>query len=159
MDFRLLDKIKEATDKYPFTDNNSWLLVGNIYNSIKGSILSNIYQIVGYNWLVENDVQKCLDRLNNQVSKDEIMFEMDLGNNRGYYVYQHKNYGQVKISGILDCINIDSVYELKCTCELSIEHKCQLLMYYWMYRNTKLAKIVSDRTYLKSAFKKNNKRR
>ena len=140
MDFRLLDKIKEATDKYPFTDNNSWLLVGNIYNSIKGSILSNIYQIVGYNWLVESDVQKCLDRLNNQVSKDDIMFEMDLGNNRGYYVHQHKNYGQVKVSGILDCINIDSVYELKCTCELSIEHKCQLLMYYWMYRNTKLEK-------------------
>lgn len=147
MDFRLLDKIKEATDKYPFTDNNSWLLVGNIYNSIKGSILSNIYQIVGYNWLVESDVQKCLDRLNNQVSKDDIMFEMDLGNNRGYYVYQHKNYGEVKISGILDCINIHSVYELKCTCELSIEHKCQLLLYYWMYRNTKLEKQMGNKKF------------
>ena len=64
-----------------------------------------------------------------------IKFEYLLGND---YEYNHKNYGKIKLRGFIDCMNIDSVYEFKCTSELNEEHKCQLIVYYWLWNKSNM---------------------
>ena len=81
--------------------------MGNIYSSINESILSNINQIYKYDWLETSTVDECMDILKKFVKKDDIRFELRIGDDKGIYTHNHKEYGKISLSGIIDCINND----------------------------------------------------
>jgi hypothetical protein len=50
-----------------------------------------------------------------------------------YLEYKHELYGIIQLSGRLDAITKESVWEFKCVDEISLEHKLQLIVYFWMW--------------------------
>ena len=138
-------QIKKLEDNYPFTKIEDYMRLGNVYTSITDNTLSNIYQIYTYDWMKEREASQCLDVFTKHVSTEEIKFEFLLGND---YEYNHKKYGKINLIGFVDCMNTDSVYEFKCTSELNEEHKCQLILYYWLWNKSNM-----DEYYKKKIFK------
>jgi len=95
-------------------------------------------QIQNFDWLTEEDKNRCLQNLELIIShektlKFEYTIEKGLTNNR--FTINHERYGKLKIGNRVDLIDDNYIYEFKCTKNLTIEHKLQLLIYAWMINN------------------------
>lgn len=51
-------------------------------------------------------------------------------------MYSDSYCGRIEVSGRIDVQSNNTVLEIKCTKDLTMEHKLQLLVYAWMYRKT-----------------------
>ena len=50
----------------------------------------------------------------------------------------HDIYGEIQISARIDAFDDDNIYEFKCVNSLNLEHKLQLIMYYWLWEKSEL---------------------
>ena len=130
-----IDKIDEPKTIEEFT----YLAV--VYFSLRSKLYFKLEQIKNYNWLTEEMVDQVH---NNMTILVNPQYEHDLI--KTYDLYET---GPVKISGVLDCIDGNIIYELKCTSELTLEHKLQLIIYQWLWshqshKNFKLFNIKTN---------------
>lgn len=112
--------------------------MANLYIAVSEHIHSKLKQIDKYNWLSEEIVEKCHQNLEKYIPNNAI-YEYELGNIISEYgkkfIYKSPIYGNIEIFGIIDCVDDNTIWELKCVQSLQIEHKLQLLIYSWIWTN------------------------
>ena len=99
------------------------LKISNQYCAYMTGYNYKLNQIKYYDWLSKENLDKCVTRLNNLISKD-AMYET---------IVKFKNEILSKnnkiLIGSIDCINVANVWEFKCVDELKEEHFLQLAIY------------------------------
>jgi len=132
-----IDKLRE---KHRLEGVSDWLLLANIYLCATEGYNYKLKQITEYDWLELEMVHKCHRNIDSVLDRHKItQFEFVLGldeSSQGNkcFIYKTELYGNVNLSARVDCIDVDTVWELKCVDMLSNEHMLQVVMYAWMWR-------------------------
>lgn len=115
------------------------LYIANCWHHKQNGFLFRLCQIKYYDWLSENTLSKCFERmLKLKISKDaeyEIYREVKLNNG-------------VLISGYIDCVDNYNLYEFKCTQTLEDTHILQLALYMYLHEMNKQNIILSKEELL-----------
>jgi hypothetical protein len=126
---------------------SDYLYFANICLAIQESLYFKLKQIAPdeYNWLSEDTVMECKNRLKNTVGKD---CQNEMPKIEEYVIYCSMDEQHVQIDHLLsplfdgrkfrftarvDIITENILWELKCTSEISIDHKLQLVIYAWLW--------------------------
>ena len=126
---------------------SEYLYLSNICLAIQESLYFKLKQIAPdeYNWLSEDTVMECKKRLKNTVGKD---CQNEMPKIEEYIIYSSMDEQHVQIDQLLsplfdgrkfrftarvDIITENILWELKCTSEISIDHKLQLVIYAWLW--------------------------
>jgi hypothetical protein len=133
---------KEDIKKYigkiniPCISTRDYLKVGNLYLSLQNKLHAKLAQIKKYDWLDSKIIKKCSKRMN--MITEKTLFEITLFSNESddFIEYIHNSYGIIQFRARLDAINDENVWEFKCVDSLSIEHKLQILIYYWLWQKS-----------------------
>jgi len=98
-----------------------------IYITSTDNIHNRLKQIIKYDWLSPKVVKSCHEIMAKHIGKD-AMYEKEL---RCVYELRH-DIGKIVVVGRLDVEDERYVIELKCTSQLTLEHKLQLIVYCWL---------------------------
>jgi hypothetical protein len=101
------------------------LFLANCWNAYKDNVLFKVCQIEHYNWITPDMITTGVQRIQS-LSIHNAMFEV-----RADVQFQDK-----KISGYMDCVTSDTVYEFKCVQQVKDEHLLQLAIYMFMREST-----------------------
>jgi len=135
--------IKEYNDKLEIND---YLHLANLYISILDRTLYNLSQTTNYDWLTNEHVDEC-HKFMEKYCSNNLEYEVKLETDKNEIYYYKLNdviynkfgniYGYIAINAIIDAIDEDIIWEFKCVQELQIEHFLQLVVYAWIYKNTR----------------------
>ena len=146
--------LKNTIKNIPETFNsiNDYLYLSNIYISIQERLYFKLKQINlnEYNWIDQELLNQCIERLEKMiVENNEYIpsFEKTLIHNSNESL--HENIDHIlkphftenilfRFSAIIDVFSENSIWELKFTNQISIEHKIQLVIYAWIYQSMNL---------------------
>ena len=133
---------------------SDYLYMANMYISINERLYYNLKQIDPdeYTWLTQETLEKCKNRLDTIIGPDCIdeigipqqpIFEKTII----HYTMEEEHilidkaileiYGQdakFRFSGRVDLISEKTVWELKCTSQISIDNLLQVVIYAWIWR-------------------------
>ena len=139
----------------PCSSIKDFLKVGNIYLSLQNKLHAKLAQIKKYNWLNNSMVKECHKNMDmiNENTLFEITIKSELEPTIDWMEYEHETYGIIQLRGRLDAITLDSVWEFKCVDNLTIEHKLQLVVYYWMWIQTNMASKYGPKKFYLSNIK------
>ncbi len=148
--FFLRNTIKNIPET--FNSINDYLYLSNIYISIQERLYFKLKQINSdeYNWIDNELLNQCIERLEKMiVENNEYIpsFEKTLIHNSNESL--HENIDRIlkphftenilfRFSAIIDVFSENSIWELKFTNQISIEHKIQLVIYAWIYQSVNL---------------------
>lgn len=107
---------------------NDVLKLANYFNCFQTKYLHKTKQIKHYNWIDENDLNKCVKRIDKIIkkkSRTNVNYEIEVHKNN-YIEYK-------KLTGFIDCIDGNNIYEFKFVDEIKDEHKIQLCTYIYLY--------------------------
>jgi hypothetical protein len=106
------------------------LYISNCWNSFQTGYIFKSYQITNYDWLSEDNFQKCIERLKNLNLSKNSVFEYKLE------IMDQSELYDKKLIGIIDCIDFDNhcIYEFKCVQKLKKEHYLQLALYMYLFK-------------------------
>jgi len=119
-----------------------------MYVSLVEKLYHKMNQITHYNWITAKMVAECFQSLGKHIP-DDAQYEQPM---------EHKTkafpeYGDIVVRGRLDVLGDEVVLELKCVDALTLEHKMQVVVYAWLWREECLAtrgsrifKLVNMRT-------------
>jgi hypothetical protein len=139
--------LKKIIHKLP--DNCSeikdYLYLANVYVASQEKLYYKLKQIKKYNWLKEDSIKKCLNRLDNVVGIDctispifeHTIIHSFMDDDHKEIDLLLKNYfdnDKFRITARLDLVSDTTVWELKCTGQLTIEHMIQVVFYAWIWR-------------------------
>lgn len=107
------------------------LFIGNKYCSYRNGFLFKLDQINNYDWLNKDNLDLCVDRLN----------ELNISKHAKYEAYieldnEPELFNRL-IIGFVDCIDQNNVYEFKCVHKLETEHYLQLTIYMYLIETHK----------------------
>jgi hypothetical protein len=121
---------KRKINIYPNTIEE-YLIATNLFYSISNNYTHNLNQINDYTWLTTESVKSCKKVLQQSMGTN-ILFEEIVEANAFY------NSTEIYIVGRIDAYDCDTntIYELKCVEELSIENNVQLCVYAWLIQNS-----------------------
>jgi predicted GIY-YIG superfamily endonuclease len=143
----LKKQIKEISPECNSIQN--YLFLANLYIATQERLYFKLKQIniSEYNWLTQSTLQKCKQRLDTVIgiecknviplsehliihhSLEEEHYKID----QELSIYFPENI-KFRFSAIIDLITEESVWELKCTSIISIDHKIQLIIYAWLWQ-------------------------
>ena len=133
----------------PCVTIRDFLKIGNIYTSLQNKLHAKLAQIKKYNWLDEKMISKSHSFMD-MINLDTI-FEITINSNPestlDWLEYEHDLYGIIQLKGRLDAITTEYVCEFKCVDYLSIEHKLQLVIYYWMWIQANMSDIYGNKKF------------
>jgi hypothetical protein len=112
-------------------DLEYYLRLANIYWSAQEELIYRFRQINSYTWL--NDVDWENLKCNMSSISESVKYEQTIGKGV-YYAYKRDDGKILYLSGIIDGYDNDTVWEFKCTSEIKLEHKLQLLFYALMLK-------------------------
>ena len=117
--------IRDLYDSLPdkITTISDYSKLGIIYKTMTDNIHNKIGQIKYFNWLKEEDINKCHDIMNLNI-RGEPKYEQYL-----QYEYESCKFGKISIVGIIDIEDDNTIFEIKCTSNIKLEHKLQLALY------------------------------
>ena len=137
--------VKELPEKCGSIED--YLFMSNILTSIQEKLYFKLKQIKkhNYNWLSYSIVSHCLDRLELLVDvsdKESLQFEHQIINYNSDELHKKIDAHlkpffvnkEFRFSAIIDVMNKDTIYELKCTNSITIEHKIQLILYAFLWQ-------------------------
>jgi hypothetical protein len=126
-----------------------FLKIGNVYTSLQNKLHAKLAQIKKYNWITESIVKKSHSYMNMITSDTLYEITINSGSESGldYLEYNHELYGIIQLKGRLDAITNESVWEFKCVDYLSIEHKLQVIIYYWMWVKADMSDIYGNKKF------------
>jgi hypothetical protein len=101
-----------------------------LYISFMERIYNKISQITHQNWLTSKMILQCLEVLQKYINA-EATFEEEVE----YETAEFPEFGKLLVRGRLDAFDKETVYEIKCVDALTLEHKLQLLVYAWIWKN------------------------
>jgi superfamily I DNA/RNA helicase len=106
------------------------LYIANAWATIKSGYLFKFKQIADYDWLTEENLQQCADRLKKLNISESAIFEKEYilhGTKNNY-----KELGKKTMTGYVDCIDGNRIFEFKCVQNLDKDHFLQLAQYMYM---------------------------
>ena len=127
------------------TSVNDYLYMANVYTAFQERLYFKLKQIerTEYTWLTEECVSNCIQSLDNVIPETgnciaeetiisydmetehiaiDSLLERELGSNLRY-----------RFCARIDLISEDTIYELKCTSQVSVDHMLQLVIYAWLW--------------------------
>jgi hypothetical protein len=135
---------KPKQKKYNINDINikkltsqELLYISNCWNTLKNGYLYKICQITNYDWLEQQKLNECINRLTELNISINSTFEYRLESENEIELLNRK------LIGFIDCIDKEQniVYEFKCVQKLEKEHYLQLAIYMYMYELEKMKQI------------------
>lgn len=108
------------------------LYIANYWNSDKDGFLFKIKQITNYDWLSDENLQYCMNRL------DKLNFSTDSIFEERIIIEDYKELRNTILIGFVDCIDNHRLFEFKCVQTLEKEHYLQLAIYMYMYKKYKI---------------------
>ena len=78
--------------------------------------------------------------------KERQIYECDFQEMNHPIYYHHPEFGKIYITGRMDCLDRDYVWEFKCVKEFTLEHFLQVICYHWLW-NLCLKSKFSERTF------------
>lgn len=134
--------------KCPCTTTSDYLYMANVYWAITEGYHGQLAQITSYDWLSDDIVAACVDVLETQVGCNDIDSSMQFEYNIGATI--QTLFGKVQVRGAIDILTHDTVWEVKCTDVLQLEHLLQLVVYAWLHQkggeSMQKYKIINVRT-------------
>ena len=119
-----------------------------MYVSLVEKLYHKMNQITHYNWITAKMVAECFVALGKHIP-DDAQYEQPVEHTTKAF----PEYGDIVVRGRLDVLGDEVVLELKCVDALTLEHKMQLVVYAWLWREECLAtrgsrifKLVNMRT-------------
>lgn len=140
--------LQEYLEKMPekIETTEEYLYMANINQAIQESLYFRLKQIEEneYNWLPEEVVQECKDRLKIAISSDSVEKRPLIEENimHSSWEDEHIEIDEIlkeefmeifRFTGRIDLITDTVLWELKCTSEITTEHILQLIIYAWLY--------------------------
>jgi len=130
------------------TKPSEYLYLANIYIATQEKLYFKLKQIQNdeYNWLTSEVISQCLERLETVIGKNFIditpLIEETIiysGDNDAHCLIDEILSGyfgdkKFRFTARTDIITEDTVWELKCTSKLSLDHQLQLVIYAWLWR-------------------------
>ena len=128
---------------------SDYLFLANISVAVQETLYFKLKQIdrTEYNWLTESVLENCKVRLDNIIGKDcengDLRIEETIihsGDDVGHKFIDEflaKHFGkdiQFRFTARVDLITEDTLWELKCTTKISIDHLLQLAIYAWLWK-------------------------
>jgi hypothetical protein len=145
-----IDNKKKELIKHQKNPISIYLILGNLYIALTENILSKLNQINKYDWLSADIIKICHKNIKNNISKEAKYEQLITNNNHNTFDYEHKKYGLISITSRIDAIDDESLWEIRCTSNLNIEHMMQLIIFAWMWEQSKSDKkkykIINIRT-------------
>jgi hypothetical protein len=99
------------------------LKITNNWCSHKSGYIFKNTQITNYDWLTDDILESCINRLKSLNISGDAIFEQELK-----HTILNRN-----IIGYYDCLDNNNFYEFKCVKELKSEHFIQLAIYAYIY--------------------------
>ena len=115
--------------------HEDYLYLATLYISFNDKIYNKLAQIPSYDWLKDNDVNKCCNILDKYINK-KTEYERSIRHTCNKY----PEYGAIEFNGRIDAIDDEIVWEFKCTETLTSEHLLQLVVYAWLWKNEEQTK-------------------
>jgi hypothetical protein len=110
-----------------------YLLLGNLYIALTENILSKLNQIDRYDWLTSNIIKICHKNMKMNIGQN-AKYEQVITDKTGQkFNYSHHKYGLIEIGNRIDIYDDETLWEIKCTSSITIEHMMQLLIYAWLW--------------------------
>lgn len=104
------------------------LLFSNIQKSVHKGTESNLRQINNYDEIVSHENVECCELNSHRITlTNDSNFEEPLS-----HLYRHREYGHIRLTGLVDSLSRRRLYEFKCVSHLKFEHKLQLAVYAWI---------------------------
>lgn len=144
--------LKQLTLPDPCASPGDYLLLANAFVAAKEKLMFKLKQIhpADYTWLSPEIVRECLDSLDAAIGDEcdaampliehAICNRDDLGElariNSVLSPHFPPDEMRFRFSARTDMITPKSIWEIKCTSSLSVEHKLQLVLYDWLWRTT-----------------------
>lgn len=121
--------------KFP-QDMQYYLRQSNILWAHSENLIYRMNQIPNYDWLQSVDWEKLKQNFSlidqHNLNRSEVMYEYPIMNPNMLFGYKKENGKIMYLNGIIDAFVNDTIFEFKCTTELTIENKLQLIFYSWM---------------------------
>ena len=156
--FRELKPICETPDDY--------LYMSNVYVAIQEKLYFKLKQIrrTEYNWLSQNVIDKCNQRLDFSITHNGTEDIESYENTIIHYkmIEEHKVIDSVlesylgkdikyRFNARVDLITKTTIWEVKCTTQLTMEHYLQVVIYAWLWKllykqEDKKVKIINVKT-------------
>jgi hypothetical protein len=105
-----------------------------MYVSLVEKLYHKMNQITHYNWITNKMMSECFEALDKHIP-DYAKYEQELHHKTKAF----PEYGDIVVKGRMDVVGEEVVLELKCVDALTLEHKMQLVVYAWMWREECLA--------------------
>lgn len=121
---------------------NMLLRKANEYLAKRSGFIGRLHQITKYDWLSKKDLSTCKKRLDFYLNDNvqDGTFEREI-------ILEHNGF---TISGSIDYIYKNEIWEFKCVNQLKDEHLLQLYLYGYMYyketRNIPICKLINIKT-------------
>ena len=160
--------IHNVIDNYlekDFNDISDYLHASNIFKAMDEQLYFKLKQISkdDCNWLLEEDIDKCKLRLDDVIKKEfeneEPIIEHTFIHNSNDEMHikideklegHMKNNTKFRFTSRADLVTETTVWELKCTTEISIDHLIQVVIYAWLWKlsqnEEKIFKIFNIKT-------------
>jgi hypothetical protein len=116
---KMTDKLPENVEFIFPLSVEQLLLLANCWCSYKSKFIFKIFQIQNYNWLSQDILDKAVQNLNTLGISNHAIFEKD----------NQITVDKMRLSGSIDCIDSDCIYEFKCCQKIEKEHIIQLALY------------------------------
>ena len=143
----LKKQIKEISPECNSIQN--YLFLANLHIAIQERLYFRLKQIdiSEYNWITPSIIEKCKHRLDTILGSEcKTMVPLSEYSIIHYSLEEeHNKIDQIlsmyfpenirfRFSAIIDLITEESIWELKCTTIISIDHKLQLIIYAWLWQ-------------------------
>jgi hypothetical protein len=113
-----------------------YLKNANILWAHSENLIYRMNQIKNYDWLETVEWSKLKQNFSlidqHNLNRSEVMYEYPIMNPNMLFGYKKENGKIMYLNGIIDAYVNDVIFEFKCTTELTIENKLQLIFYSWM---------------------------
>jgi hypothetical protein len=123
------------------------LFISNVYSAIKSKYICRVKQISKYNWLPEDKLLQCVNRVNNLHLNISSSFEKEYDKELNISCFDNT----YVLTGIFDYEDDEKIIEFKCVNSFSNEHFIQLAIYRYLYGPTNkrfiLYNILSDEAF------------
>jgi hypothetical protein len=147
--------LKTLTLPFPCEDASDYLYLSNIFIASKEKLLFKITQIrhpVDYTWLEESVIDACMMAMDSAIGQEcavghfplvehDLVCHVDsicdhnakIDAVLGPFFIHDPHYVPFRIFGRADLVTSQTLWEIKCTSTVSIDHKLQLVVYAWLW--------------------------
>lgn len=126
-------------------EREDYLFAANVCISTQEKLYSKLKQIDKYDWLTEEIVEQCMERFEGVLGnicrteswvaeKTIIHQSADLDHlNIDRFFEEHLPGRKYRFTARVDFMTKNALWEMKCTTNITIEHKLQLVIYMWLH--------------------------